>query len=84
MGRDVLNISGGSFKKICIFRYNKGGDFQNIYCSNFLSIQRILMQLCMTIDQTMSYLYVTVQSRMFTVFSKLTASDDVPVCSCRS
>ena len=22
---DVLNISGGSFKKICIFRYNKGG-----------------------------------------------------------
>ena len=25
MGRDVLNISGGSFKKICIFRYNRGG-----------------------------------------------------------
>ena len=25
MPRDVLNISGGSFKKICIFQYNEGG-----------------------------------------------------------
>ena len=57
MAREVLKISGGSFKKICIFRNNWGGNFQNIYGSKFWSIQRILMQFCITIEQTMSYLY---------------------------